>query len=249
MINHRSFQALSFPWRFNESTPFLLAPLSKSVDELLKSSQEGFVGAYKSILEAFVNSDTEFLESVMEPNLFSETKISLDTIKRRRHCLELVNPDSKVNTFMYNDFITAGVHVDRSKNKEKGFEVGSFDELTNKLKRDALGFTYNYLNGIVPTEQSHILLSVDLLFNSPSKLVLRDEEGNVLRGNESRSSEIHKLKFETMMEFKKGAFGSVGSLVSLLKCAYFNKNSLLEGPQWLVTDIDDFLQGNPHAKT
>ena len=245
----KEFEHLRFPWKFNGHGFYNLLPLRPKLDEELQEIKPGFELAFKSLLKGIVNQEDYLLKSVLEPRMLSEVHNCLSTVSRRNHSLQIVNTDSPVFVFFYNAQVTKGVDLVRNQNVNNSYEVESLADYREKLveapRLDAQDiFFYTKLG---KPQDNHLVFKVDVVVYSSVKLIVKNENSEVIFGNESTNPERHKFRFEIMKKMQPGLLQNVvstGWAISYFAC---NKGSWpFCSSEWMVTDIDDHLQGNPY---
>ena len=242
MCTRRTFHHLRFPWRFNDRTPFLLVPLTATFEEEVQPLKEGFKFAIAETIHAIAEEDHATLQRVLEPRLYTELADGLNTLRRRGHQLTLVNPEATAYTYVYNEAVYFGPHVDRSQNAESLQHMEAFKGMwrSQRIPKENI---YIYAN---PQFPSHLILKLDVVFNSACKFVLHDERQELITGEDNKSSENHKFRFECFVERPAGLFNQFTGMIALTR--YFmagRGSSPVPLENWFITDIDDFLPGNP----
>lgn len=240
--------ALSFPWRFDTRSAFKLVPCSPSLSKTLSLHNAGFLSAFKSVPKAIAEGDCSFFHNVMEPRLAKAMDEGLGVIKRRNNELRLINEGEYVASYFYNEKLYVGVDIVRDNNSKK-LECFGLTDLFGFIRWSNDGrvpvvnvkLFYETLSLLKPK----VILKVDVLYSSPMKLVLFDETGECLKGQKNYMPETHKLRFESMLSFPDTTMGKVHAIRELVKFARAGDSSLLKEADWLITDVDDYLKGNP----
>ncbi|CAG9327616.1 unnamed protein product [Blepharisma stoltei] len=246
----RSFQSLHFPWRFNDRSPFTLLPLTDVLTNELQVYKQGFITAFRETLCALEENDTDFLKSVMEPRLYPEVHAGLDTLKRRGHSIKRTNTDQFIYAYYYNDRIYQGVNIDRSLNKGKEMEKAQMMNVDLRIGKSKEPRMYmenmKIFTGKDGLLTNNLIFKVDVVYNTAVKLIVLDENGEKLIGDQNKSPETHKFRFETMTEMPSGvmtqALTNFQIMLYYLNCMGTNPIKVNE---WIITDIDDHLKGNP----
>lgn len=249
----RSFQSLHFPWRFNDRTPFMLLPLSDTLNNDLQAFKQGFITAFKETLIALEENDSDFLKEIMEPKLFSEVISGLDTLKRREHNLKRTNPDQFVYAYFYNDRIYRGVNLDRSLNNDKELTERQMYDIDIKIRRnkEPRMNVQNLLKfeGKDGHLTNNLIFKIDVVYNTATKLIVLDENGERIIGEQNKSPETHKFRFETMTTIPDGYLNDMMIKVQLpMYYLYGYGVNPFKDSDWIITDIDDHLKGNPFSE-
>lgn len=238
----KSFQHLRFPWRFNERFPFLLIPLSSSLESELSELKEGFQYAIRQTMQAIAEEDSKFLSRILEPELFHEVSDGIAILKRRNHRIKLVNTDSFSYTYLYNEKLYCGVNIDRKKNSVLQYVIEQpswVNPEKQKIPMENIEIYYG------PERNSNLILKVDIIFNSAFKLVVHDEHDQLIIGENNKVPENHKFRFETLVERGNGMLWQFKSVIDILKYfVYGMGKSPFELDNWTLSDLDDFLNGN-----
>lgn len=240
--------SIRFPWRFNDRSPFRLYPVPKSYYPNLQRKEKGFIDAYNEILLSIKDNDLSYLKQIMEENIYAEMKEGLDVLKRRGQRIRIVNNNSPVILHFYNQNLYLGAHLERSKNtnieeepwafKEKPINVSN--EKGSKIPLDKWLLYSRDLNSCV--------LKIDVIFNTSKKLIIVNEQDDILKGESSKAIETHKFRFEKVIKSK--SFWNLLNFYFNLFNYYVGYGSIdpFEDAEWVLTDIDDFLNGNPYTK-
>ncbi|CAG9335413.1 unnamed protein product [Blepharisma stoltei] len=243
----RRSYSLLFPWRFNDKSPFRLFPVSKLLFTELDEAREGFLQAYDEVLKSLEDYDFEHLNSIMEPRLFSEIKIGLNSIKGREQCVKRINTDDHVDVYFYNQNLYIGAEIDRSKNENlypEPITVMRYNPRNlNDMRRISIDKWHIY--GI---SSNSFILKIDVVFNTSKKLVIVNEKDEKIVGDISDSRETHKFRFEKMIKGEVGSFKKIELGIKALSYSLFPRFGVnpFEESEWIITDIDDFLNGNPY---
>jgi hypothetical protein len=239
--------ALSFPWRFDIRSTFKLLPSTPKLSRFLSSHNAGFLAAFKSVITAVSESDSHFLNKVMEPRLAKALEEGLAVIRRRNNELKLVNEGEYVTSYFYNERLYLGVDIVRDHNSNTIIRH-SLADLNGLLKWnsdcrvpvDNVRLYYDTLTHLKPK----VTLKVDVLYSSPVKLILFDPTGECVRGQKNYMPETHKLRFEIMQTFPQSSWGRIKASMELVKFARGAKSDLFRESDWVITDMDDYLEGN-----
>lgn len=244
--------AISFPWRFDFRSSFKLIPSPPPLSKVLSPHNTGFLSAFKSVTQAIADRDHFFLQKVLEPRLAKALNEGLDVIKRRNNDLKLVNESEYVTSYFYNERLYFGADIIRDKNS-KNLQIKTLPEISEVFnwERDCRVPAHNVrvLHENISNLQAKIIFKVDVLYSSPVKLILFDHTGECVRGQTNYMPETHKFSFETAHAYPDSKWGIATSMIELVKFARANKSTLLENADWLITDIDSYLEGNPFVLT
>jgi hypothetical protein len=264
----RHFAAFKAPWLFNQQSPVVpLRSLSSSnlESQILFSLSEGFLYAFDSLCDSFSTLDTSSLEQCLEPSLFSTVSSLLASLSSSDYSFSRL-PSSTPSLSLSNLQISTGVHLDRSLNPSKSsyMMIKSIEEMKkhvpmdmirSQVKKEGLSVNENILNScmdyawlyISPAAPANLVLAVDVVYRGLAPLtLLRNGEDVVYK---EKTEEVHVLRFESeavQLGLQKDvmSLGKFGTIFQQLK----EQKSNLLTQQWIITDIDHILAGNPYVK-
>ena len=164
---------------------------------------------------------------------------------------------------LFNFNLSFGVDIDRSLNlpindysytgtlqkikelaSEEVIRENSGNDFDKNIWENELDSLSLYINYDAP---ANIIISITAFFkgNQPLTLV-KDNKDLIYTDNQS---EIHIIKFESesLRLNNQGDMLITGQFDNIIKIFRENQNSLFER-EWIITDIDNILQGNPFLK-
>ncbi|CAD8043178.1 unnamed protein product [Paramecium primaurelia] len=218
---------------------------------------EGFLNqtsqVYKSLLQSIAEQDKEYLKQILEPKLFQVTSQCMDLLEEKQLKLQYIEQDQQENEDNQEEqeegqqpqqqfsFFSKKLQKDQGNNEayhiysENDYKCnidvkGIFGVKINRMENQntryfqipALPITpRNYfvnLKNPFSLYENQILVT-NILIHTSKKLIAVDQEGKVVHGNyDNNQFQYHKLRLETYIP-------------------NFN---------WVITDIDDYLKGNPY---
>jgi len=235
-------------------------PLRRVSNYLGDGSLQNFSNIYTDICQAMADYDYDYLQSIMEPTLFNACKESLEEIHENQYSLEYLEIEE--NNTELNDAEEEGFSNDTKQPennnptfmgldtkkfpaleliqpfgyiyKEKDMHIyvdakGALGPKINRSKNTDLKrifgndvSTFSFYTGKNVSWRDWFkkqVLILDIYYYTNRKLVLKDEEGKLIDGSSYEKDLFdHKLRFE----------------------------SYTDKIDWVLTDIDDFLDGNPY---
>ena len=224
-----------------------------------KKLEQGFNG----LVEALAAHDYAKLSQILEKKLFSTVETRLKGIEALGYHLQLLN-SAHFPVKLHNFELHMGVHIQRSLNfrSEDYEQIFSIDEIRatlsgdylNKLIRpkndgerlsleeDDLGKAWVYLSQKAPVK---IVCAVCGEFTGGKVLTMGKQGNDVVYHKEDNDDEVHVLRYECIGADLKGEQNIVsGGILSLLP-TILNSDLDLQSADWLITDIDDIMHGNP----
>lgn len=257
------FFSRSFSFRFSTffaNVPYNFSGLSQlnspnSLDsmkvryflKLMDSSlEQSFLFAYNSIIEGLQASDLAFLQSNFESRFFKQVASYPKKLESQGFCLEMENNKNdyfemiipEVNLFL-------GARLQRDLNS--GFLTKQEVNIMSPVKA-TLFIPSTIKAGESPSINPILQVPVYFKGSKGIKLVKKDRtEGQ----KQEKSMKIHKMLFEKEGSNVLGVF----SLLTNIQAAsqtnekffkdFMQKLFYAEYSEWKVTDIDDFMKGNP----
>ncbi|KAL4472930.1 hypothetical protein ABPG72_007807 [Tetrahymena utriculariae] len=212
----------------------------------------GFKFAYESMLDAFENHDSEFFQETVEPNLYLKIQRGFEFLESKGLKICQQNKNSQLD-IAYNSLeIHNGVHFDRQKNPSglRKQSLQMFDyAIFNLYTSNDMGASFPF-QGLI----GRPILQIGLYLSSSRKLYLEDSNGKVVAGENSNINQTHKILFET----DPGELSSLGDtqIFNMLRGFQTNTNKekifkdifIGNESQWKITDIDNFMKGNPFTR-
>ncbi|CAG9332744.1 unnamed protein product [Blepharisma stoltei] len=225
----RLFSSAVLPWKFSNSKAYELPLANGELNVELLKEKDSFLYVYDEILKSYENQDIGWLEDVMEPNLFKKLQSGMQEIKANEKKIQIINEKESTDVTYHNAVCLVGVNIDRSKNKIE----------TNPVEN-----TFNY--GRVPNlllygPDGSIILRVSALYASKKKLALFDKSNNLIEGDNNDDIEYHKFQFEKMVQYKF----MIRDFLKFINWNILEGKDPFEDSEWIITDIDDSLDGNP----
>ncbi|OMJ72534.1 hypothetical protein SteCoe_29007 [Stentor coeruleus] len=260
--------AVNAPWLFKQTTPSISIRNLSSENmhtELLGRLSEGFLYAFNSIADAYESQDIDLLSQCLEPNLFKHVSNSFTSLSSEGYKFTKLSEVSP-NLSLANMQLTLGVYIDRTQNLKKSeyYMVKSVEDfkkviplefLKRQLKKDSFGIDEDILNScmdyacmyILPKAPANLILAIDAVYSTEPILTLeKDGKDQVYDGNKDK--EIHTLRFESepvKLGFQKEIIG-IGNYDKIFEELKKQRHQFYDNP-WIVTDIDNTMQGNPYA--
>lgn len=260
-IIRRAFATpLTFPWKFKQTAPQVqLNHIPDVIAPNLLSLHDGFSYAYSSLIESLGSHDTVSLKKALEPRLYSRVKLSLDEIEKSATRLLLLNSEP-TKLRIYNFSAAIGVYVDRNKNpaRDQYMLINSFENmqgflksipiLSSKLPEDnpLMKHMMFYLS---PSAPASICFAVDVVVRGPAPLSAVSQSIDMIY-TEVVPEEVHVIRFESEKIIensqadiaKKHMYG----MSNMMEYATSHAEGMFKG-SWIVTDIDNTMQGNPYV--
>ena len=256
------------PWKFKKIDPFI--EFDSNDFESIKANlyslySEGYIYAFNSICEAYQNEDTELLSTCLEPRLFDLVTKNFEDLSSNGYRFRKVN-ESDPEISIHNLKLSMGVNINRSENFSRNeYRVIApiknfssqipFNFLGSKFKSDKLNnflgyqvLTYFLENGwiyIFPEAPLSLIMSVDVMFKANNPLTLiKDDKDEIY---DKSMTEVHILKFECEI-FRHSTQKELVSLSALDKLRKVFESSLANHDfNWVISDIDNALMGNPYV--
>lgn len=220
-------------------------PIARLYSQLDKEICKTLSTIYTTVLQSICDMDTEFLSGIMEKRLYDQFSKAFNEIEAEKYTLEFINTDTE-------DLGTSQEDQSADPSQKKRQVVGNG-------KTQAFGYTYVekdlnmyvepkgvfgarierdqnpsdtlvigndtlskrvYLN---PKRLADIINNQILVLNvyyfTNRKIVIRNSNGDIIEGDDNPSTFYdHKFRFETY----------------------------LDNIDWVLTDVDDHLRGNPY---
>lgn len=232
-------RALSQVWRFTEVANNSLIPESFEGDQ--ENLKEILSNVYKQILQAYKENDLNLAQKWLEPRLFKKMVTDFNQVKEKGG--EFETPSKPEEDLFFNMSLTIGVHINRELNFAKKVylsildgedmkgQLNVSDDELEKLKKMSL-----YIHPKAPT-------------NAIVGLTMRTNQGvRVLSQPPAQEPNWHwiRLECEILKSRDQGETMLSGEFQSLLSMLERNEAIQLR-KDWVVTDINNTLQGNPYV--
>ncbi|CAD8053483.1 unnamed protein product [Paramecium sonneborni] len=226
-----------------------------------KKLGEGFLNqtsqVYTSLLQAIAEQDKEYLKQILEPKLYHATSHCMDMLEGKQLKLQYIGQEQQENEnkqeeedeqeeaaqqpqqqfgffskrFQNNQIKNEAYHIYHEKDYKCNIDVkGIFGVKINRIENENTRFFQIPAFPITPRNyfinlknpfslyENQILVTNILIYTS-KKLIAVDQEGKIVQGNyDNNQFQYHKLRLESYVP-------------------NFN---------WIITDIDDYLKGNPY---
>lgn len=237
-----------FFWRFNLLFPLRKQPLLPRFEqELYSDFHSGFQAAYSALLHSLVTFDSQILSDALESRLNRRVATNLHSLKEKKWTLETVNPTAAVSLSLWN----AKIHVHPPPRRQKSEKIetiypvyynvsDSEEEESEDSEREEPRLRPSDILVWEGNQEKTAVLTVDCLYSTCQKLVLRGGNKEILRGTVDTSIEQHLVRYETHFQVKRPSSLS----------GYFldgEGESPISSFTWTATDIDYCLLGNPFA--
>jgi hypothetical protein len=237
-------KTLRLPWKFDCFSPSLTEPLTAQLASEMSENKAGFITAYRTLLEALASNKASLLEEMLEPSLLQRVQLGLTEIEDQRAKLTSVNPEADCDTEFFNENLFFNISIKRNDSTLPPLNLPALSWLKYQRIKSKNVVFYPKSS----TSVNEVVLKIDVVFTSRSKLVLLDEAGEELQSKSDSSVEQHSLQFETQSKTGGGFFANV--LRDYKAFHYAEGGSGWIGEfDWYITDIDDSLGGNPFSKS
>ena len=235
----RFYHEMKFPWRFDDNTPFPLMPLPESFESELTNLSEGFIESYKSLLTSIIDRELDHIKVFTTPELYSSINEALLIAGNRKYTISLTNESAitDISVKFYNN--TTTLHMPLTYHNAINGMLKINSKYLNSLSITKKLEDHNI--SIEDSETFKVIFKVDAIFISPLKLVMVDENKNIVSGNYSGLPEMHLIQYEISRIFDKTE--NLYDLKSGLSLLNFFKGSLkFENSHWIISDIDNYLK-------
>lgn len=215
--------------------------------KLMDSSlEQSFLFAYNSILEGLQASDLEFLQSNLEARFFKQVASYPKKLESQDCCLEMENKNNDNFEMIIpeiNLFLGARLQRDLNSGFLRKQEVNIMSPVKATL---CIPSTIN--NRESPSINPILQVPVYFKGNKGIKLV---KKGATEGEKNEKSMKIHKILFEKEGSNVLGVFSLLSNIQAMRQTNdkffkdFLQKLFYSEYSEWKVTDIDDFMKGNP----
>ena len=239
----RFTSTLRLPWVFDVPlVPTHTPPHPGLCKEMDFAINTGFPIAYIELLRAISESNHEVLKSCLENNLFQGITAGLEDVKQSGHRLTLINPSAPVYVSLHNSALHIGPFIDRAQTKD----LLTIKKLTARGEMSRVKDVWLHKRDGQVSLPLSFVLKVDCLIKSKAKLVMEDGDGKAVKGKKDESEEEHILRFEVARLKEGGFFNLYDNFLRYFKYAVDEETeSPFKDQEWVVTDIDKHLRGNP----
>ena len=252
----------SIPYNFSKSFFEPNHQVSDDLHVFLKvfnpDIEKGFSFAFNNVLDAIQSEDLDFLQVNFEKRFFRKIDKFPDNLEENNLKIQFLNEgDDKMKLFPLAFDINFGVSLERDSNP-KNLIKSNFGLITN-LKSPIKTFFYKSsksLFGLNLSNEIKLVLQVPVVFATRKKLIILKKQ-ELWKENEENleSEEYHKVIFECETEdlTQKINFRTTFEMMKheegenpMEKAGnFFRKYTCAADSRWKITDIDDFMQGNP----
>lgn len=242
----RAASSLPFPW-FSRAVPtFQRQALPETLEKAISSTfQAGFEEVYSHILRSLVAGQFHTLEESFEPTLHAKIASDLSYLDRQGLVLALRDQNARVEVTFCNAEHHFGVPINRSEVRDLKFFV-VHAALSNYVRKSDVKMhlldllatsTLPNLTSAADLMKQEVL-KLDCVFRSTMKIAVLNLAGEILQG-EGEGAEEHILQFEAAITAKQ----------SQLRLLSMPDPVEMQDWQWVLTDIDQALAGNPYTVT
>lgn len=232
-------RALSQVWKYSGVADNSLFPEPFEHDQ--ETLKEILSGIYKQILIAYKENDLSSVQKWVEPGLFKKMVTDFNQVKEKGGEFEFVEKETEYGFF--NMGMIIGVNIDRQLNLPKKTYLEILDGEAMNDQLDLNGEELERLKKMVlyvhPKAPTNVIVS----------LILRCNQGvRVLSKPPTQEIDWHLIKFECeMLRTRDQAHtmlsGEFQSLISMLERSEIIKMR----KDWVITDINNTLLGNPYV--
>eukprot|EP01016_Furgasonia_blochmanni_P055037 TRINITY_DN9140_c0_g1_i7.p1 TRINITY_DN9140_c0_g1~~TRINITY_DN9140_c0_g1_i7.p1 ORF type:complete len:288 (-),score=53.02 TRINITY_DN9140_c0_g1_i7:217-1020(-) len=223
--------------------------------------EQGFAMAFDSLLSGLEDKDTDFLANILEPRLLRAVSDNIDDLESQGLHYKVNEHELEDHEVSYGAVHTIyGASFRRDKNPPSSSAMFQSMKLNDAIDI-RLYVSKDLMSGGMGVGAMALtpFLQVEVYIKSSKKVYLADSTGKLVRGETGMASQYHKLLFENenqdegknlmrTMSRMGMAFQGLGAMGGdQKKIAEFVRNLLLgEKYVWKITDIDNYLRGNPH---
>ena len=234
----RYYHLIDLPWRFDDQLLLPQSPVPKEIEVLLENLLTSFQQSYVSLVSSLANKDIKFIKTYTTPELYKSIEESFSLIHEKNHTLAVINQDSigDINVQFFNEKLKLIL-------PERFRYIG--DDITNRANMfKSQGWAPNTekpLNLFFEKgDNIELIFEVSVLITSPYKLLMHDENKNIIKGSSSVLPESHLIDFQSTIEI--GIFNFIRFFNSVFKNKYQIKPSDLENGDWIISDIGNYLK-------
>ena len=231
----RSYHPMKMPWGFDDKTLYPLYPISADISTSLSELSDGFKQSYKSLISSMANKELDMIENYSTEELYNSIREAFMIIHNRKHDLDAINQESieEVDIKFFNEKIK--IMIPKAYFKYSTMLFANFNKLPN---RNLLNHKIEFLED----DELQIIFQVSALITSPYKLIMFDENKNIIRGDSSTSPELHLIEYQARPRIEKQNFIETWNYI-LEIISVFTKNQVqLEKVDWVISDIDNYLK-------
>ena len=208
-------------------------------------------------MDAIQAKDIEYLHNNFENRFFGKIEEFPKNLNENNLKLELVNIENDVPEVFHLDFnMILGARLQRDSNPNSLFK----HELTTRENSANHFVVYStskkhFMFGLQHMNELRPVLQIPIVFKSKKRLVILKKDEQIKGEEIGKESEYHKVLFEcegddlANMNFFTKVFGILrGNDRSEGMNEFFRTNIFGNKNGWKITDIDDFMKGNPFEK-
>ncbi|EAR84146.1 hypothetical protein TTHERM_00723310 (macronuclear) [Tetrahymena thermophila SB210] len=230
--------------------PGRLVDRPKAIQYLGEGTHTQFSRVYSDVLQAIAEDDREYLESIMEKRLYKRTIEGIEQIQKKNMKINYLE-DSRANFEEIFDKDEDGEDLNIKNQQVSQFvqnqiiNATQYKEIDMKIMLEAHGVFGARINreenvgkvmelrGRLSSRSYFVnfsnlmnlyhnqILSLNVYFQTTRRLYVTDEDGDLIHGEDTLNKEIsHVWRFET-----------------------YTPNF-----DWVLTDMDTFLEGNPYYR-
>ena len=227
----RCLTTLTMPWNFEPSDNPNLSSIPMTLRLYLKQYESGFIQSYSTLLDSISTFDIEYIKELCDENLFKTLELSLAEIKSKNYKILVANSEEVPKIRFFNEkFIFS-----------KPFKSKSDDP--DIIKVEQIDFHPHSLisSGNMFFEFEKALkykISVDVLYKSAKKLIVLDQDNNIIEGDPSKTIENHLFTFQLTVNTNVNFLSIINHLSLLYNI--LNGNPYFSQGEWTVTNIDNY---------
>ena len=234
----RIHRGLSKIWKSSNIQPRLVVPASlEGQDEVNK---EILTGIYDRVLKAYKEKDLKSLQKWVEPGLYRKMVEDFNEVNKKGGVFEV---DEGGKESMFYDFsLAVGVEIDRKLNFPKDTYEGIF---TGEEIAKETGESEENLEKV---QNSKLYVHFDAPTNAVYSLTMRSDKGvRAVENGEKNENEWFWIKFECeVLRIRPQRLAMMtGEFQALLKMLT-RKEIGDTRTDWVITDINNTLEGNPY---
>ena len=218
--------------------------------------ERGFIYAYNNVLDAIQANDIEYLQNNFENRFFENIEHFPKNLNENNKKLDLVNKENDLPEVFHLDFnMILGVRLRRDSNPNGLFrhDLTTREDSANHFVIYSTSKKH-FLLGIQNMNELRPVLQIPIVFKSKKRLVILKKDEKIKEDEIGHESEYHKVLFEcegddlANMNFFTKIFGILrknnGERIEGMS-DFFRTKIFGNETAWKITDIDDFMKGNP----
>ncbi len=233
-----SSESLEYPFKFNNQT----IPNKSNMDvKIIAKAEilEGFKFIYTNLIEAMKDKDFEFIRNATEETLSSKLTNALMYYNKPVYINRTGNINIEVeNLFMENHI---GASSNRSENK--------MYNITGKLFKNPMSYISPMPDVYIYKNARRQIFTMRVIVDFKTNLFLTNANANS-SDSDDINTQFHSLQLEHEFENPMNAM-NLFDMKQSKKMAWLIPKSLTKNDKkeefdnWVVTDIDGFMKGNP----